>query len=574
MQIILPPKQRSYLSTNFAASTWTEIQPYFEELIHREIHNVQALELLITDLSELEAALHESRAWAYIETKCDTTNPLAMEKFMNFVQNVLPPAIELGQKMVEKIVNSPYTSQLTEKHYAIYLRLLKNEIELFRPENIDLGVKEQETSKSYFQKMASFTIEHEGEELTLQQAVKLMEQPDRILRQQVWQKIEGVRAKERQQFHAIYDELIALRSKISQNAGFDTYTDYAYTALERFDYQRENVYDFHKTVETVIKPIYEALLLERKEKLGLTQLRPWDMYINIVNTDTLLKPFQSGKELIEKTIDLLAEIRPEMAEPLQLMHNSGFLDVESRIGKAPGGFNYPLAESGLPFIFMNAAGSQSDITVMLHESGHAIHAYLDRNISITRLKNPPIEVAELASMTMELISMDYYSIFYEEEAECNMAKKEQLLRTLMVFQWIATVDAFQHWVYDHPQHTHTERGQKWKELYVRFHGNNLDWTGFEQELEHLWMKQIHIFEHPFYYIEYAFSQLGAIAVWRNYQQNPQAAIDNYLAALRLGYTKTLPEIYQTAGIAFNFSPEYVKPLIDFCYQKYQQIGNE
>ena len=275
--------------------------------------------------------------------------------------------------------------------------------------------------------------------------------------------------------------------------------------------------------------------------------------------------------MVEKSVAVLKNVKPELGDMLALMADLGFLDVESRVGKAPGGYNYPLAESGVPFIFMNAAGAQNDVITMLHESGHAVHSFVTRNLANQSLKETPSEVAELASMAMELITLDAYSVFYPDENTCKRAQKEQIMRSMTLFSWVATVDAFQHWIYDNPTHTHSERAAMWKELYLRFHGDELDWTGNEDTRDRLWMKQLHIFELPFYYIEYAFAQIGAMGVWRNYTQNPTLALNQYLSALQLGYTRTTPEIYATAGISFDFSEKYLADLLGFAYQEYEKI---
>jgi len=253
------------------------------------------------------------------------------------------------------------------------------------------------------------------------------------------------------------------------------------------------------------------------------------------------------------------------------MHGMGHLDLESRLGKAPGGFNYPLYETGVPFIFMNSVGSVRDLVTMVHEGGHAVHSFLSRDLELTSFKNLPSEVAELASMSMELLSMDHWNVFFEDEDELRRAKKEHLAKIIGILPWIATIDAFQHWVYQNPDHSPTERTENWLRISNGLSDNVTDWTGYEDIRKYQWQKQLHLYEVPFYYIEYAIAQLGAIAVWRNYRQDPEQALDRYEAALSLGYTETIGEIYRTAGIEFNFSQEYVRELMNFVWDEYVRL---
>lgn len=294
------------------------------------------------------------------------------------------------------------------------------------------------------------------------------------------------------------------------------------------------------------------------------------MQIDIFGEEPL-RPFEGAEELVDKTLNALADLKPALSDMIRLMHERGFLDLESRVGKAPGGYNYPLAESGIPFIFMNAAGTQSDVITMLHESGHAVHAFVTNEIPLVALKSTPSEVAELAAMSMELLALEGYKEFYTDKESLIRAQKGQLSRCITIFPWVATVDAFQQWVYNHPAHTAEERNQQWKSLYKRFHGDYVNWEGLEDKLENLWLKQMHIFEVPFYYIEYAIAQLGALAIWRNFKLNQEKGLEDYLNALKLGYTRSIPEIYETAGIRFDFSEPSMREQVEFCMEAYEAL---
>jgi len=344
-----------------------------------------------------------------------------------------------------------------------------------------------------------------------------------------------------------------------------------FQALGRFDYTPQDCYDFANAIEKEIVPILREQAEKRREALGLDILKPWDLEVS-VSGKPALKPFNSGAELIDKSIACFNAIDEKLGEKLAIMKVNNLFDVESRKGKAPGGYNYPLAETGAPFIFMNSANSLRDLTTMVHEGGHAVHTFLTANLELNDFKHCPSEVAELASMSMELISMDNWSVYFDNEEDLIRAKKEQLADVLKTLPWVAVIDQFQHWIYTNPNHTAADREETFKQIYNRFGAGFADWTDLQKEFGNGWQKQLHLFEVPFYYIEYAIAQLGAIAVWKNYKENPGKALEQYLAALALGYTKPMNEIYETAGIKFDFSADYVKELADFVKEELEKLG--
>ncbi|MDB0007437.1 M3 family metallopeptidase, partial [Flavobacteriales bacterium] len=289
--------------------------------------------------------------------------------------------------------------------------------------------------------------------------------------------------------------------------------------------------------------------------------KPWDTSVD-AEGKAPLKPFEGGEDLIDKSIRCFERLSPYYGQCLSTMKAMKHIDLVSKEGKAPGGFNYPLHEIGVPFIYMNAVGSQRDLVTMVHEGGHAIHSFLSRDLDLCDFKSTPSEVAELASMSMELISMDTWDEFYSNEDELVRAKTEQMQKVLEGLPWIAAIDKFQHWIYTTP-HTAEERRAEWKNIMQKLGSSIVDWDGQEDALLNLWQKQLHLYEVPFYYIEYGMAQLGAIAMWRSYKQLGKEALSNYDEALKLGYTKSIGEIYQTAGIEFNFSQAYVNELADF-----------
>ncbi|MFI5204314.1 MAG: M3 family oligoendopeptidase, partial [Flavobacteriales bacterium] len=366
------------------------------------------------------------------------------------------------------------------------------------------------------------------------------------------------------------DKLTGLRTHVALNSGFKNFRDYKFQELGRFDYGVKECQDMHESIRSEIVPLVKGFYEERKKTLGFDSLRPWDMEVDITGKKPL-HPFSTGNELISKTRAAFTRIHPYFGACIASMSELGHFDLESKANKAPGGYNYPLYETGAPFIFMNAVGTHRDLVTMVHEGGHAVHSFLTHSLELTGFKSFPSEVAELASMGMELISMDTWNEFYLNEEELNRAKREQLEKIISLLPWIATVDKFQHWVYTNPGHSLEDRIKNWKIILNEFSTGVVDHSGYEWAQTHSWQRQLHIFEVPFYYIEYAMAQLGAIALWRNYKTNPEKTVKEYTHALSLGYTKTLPEIYQAAGIRFDFSRAYIRELANFVKTEYEKL---
>ena len=570
-QVAIPTKPlRQFLSQDLQIDSWIKVEPYFIDLKQRAINSVKELERWLFDRSELEAALSEEFAWRYIKMTCDTANEELTESYNFFVSEIDPHIAPYSNELNIKFVQSPYLKDLDGDTYKIYIRGIKKALELYREENIPLQTKIATESQKYGAISAEMTIEWEGKEITLQMASSLMKDTNRKIREGVYFKIQKRRILDTDKLNDLFSELIQLRHQVALNAGFKNYRDYKFDELGRFDYSVKDCFNFHESIAKEILPLAEASDLERKNKLQLDLLKPWDTDVD-VEGKAPLKPFSSATELTEKSIECFHNVRPVYGEYLEIMKIMSYLDLDSRIGKAPGGYNYPLYEIGVPFIFMNSVGTHRDLVTMVHEGGHAIHSFVTRDLLLTDFKSTPSEVAELASMSMELISMEHWDVFFKNADDLKRAKKEQLDKSLKTLLWIAAVDKFQHWVYENPTHSVPERMENWKETIGQFTSKVIDYTGLDDVRARGWQSQLHIYEVPFYYIEYGMAQLGAIAIWRNYKLNPEKALDQYEAALRLGYMKSIPEIYKTAGIEFNFSQAYVKELAYFVKNELEKI---
>jgi len=566
---MIPVKERKYIPAQLEIK-WETLEPFYQELSTRTITSVEELEHWLHDRSELEAALEEDFAWRYIRMTCDTASEELLANFQYFATEIEPQIAPFNNQLNQKLVDSEYFNELDQDKYFIYLRGVKKALELFREENIPVQTEIQVEQQNYQSITGAMSVFIGDKEFTLEQAGALMKDTDRSKRQEVWEKITARRLQDLQPLNKLFDLLMVLRHKVSLNAGFENFRDYMFQALGRFDYTPQDCYAFHEAIETEIVPILREQAQKRQEALGLDALKPWDMEVDITGKPAL-KPFTDGADLVNKSIDCFNRISPYLGERLEIMKENGLFDVESRKGKAPGGYNYPLAETGAPFIFMNSANTFRDLTTMVHEGGHAVHTFLTADLELNDFKHCPSEVAELASMSMELISMDNWNVYFDNEEELKRAKRDQLIDVLKTLPWVAVVDQFQHWMYTNPDHTDVQRTDAWIQIYERFGAGFIDWSEHPEAEANLWQKQLHIFEVPFYYIEYGMAQLGAIAVWKNYKENPEKGLQQYLDALKLGYTKTIKEIYETAGIKFDFSAGYVKDLAEFVKSELEKI---
>lgn len=553
---------RHFLPADFVVTNWEGLEPFFKNLEARTIRSVEELEQWLKDASELEAAISEDACWRQIKMTCDTENKELEAAFTYFMMEIQPKIQPFSDRLNRKLIECPFTEKLDQNKYYTYLRNVKKNIELFREENIPLQAELNVMQQQFGVLSGKMTVEVNGQEYTLQQAAKFLEDPDRELREQVYHKINKRRLQDKEELNRLYSSLLQKRHQVALSAGFENYRDFRFKELGRFDYTKEDCFQFHEAVKLHVMPLVNRLYEAKKKKLGLDVLRPWDVDAEPAGTQPL-RPFKTGEELTQKTVDCFNRMNSFFGDCLRKMKTLGHLDLESRKGKAPGGYNCPLAESGAPFIFMNAAGTLDDVTTMVHEGGHAIHSFLAHKLELTGFKEYPTEIAEVASMAMELFSMQHWDVFFENDGELKRAKEQQLERVITIFPWIATIDKFQHWVYENPQHTEEERAEQWVSILNEFTSPIIDYSGLEEYLRYGWQRQMHLYEVPFYYIEYGIAQLGAIGLWQQYRQNPATAIHNYITALEKGGTQTLPELFNAAGLRFDFSPGYIQQLMQF-----------
>ena len=556
---------RQFLPEDLAITEFGLLAPYFQELLDREIHTLNDFDHWLLERSELDAVLEEDLAWRYIRMSINTQDEQLREAYNFFVSKIQPELAPLEDQLNQKLMALPFLEQRVDSAHQIYFRSVRTALELYREENIVLQAALSEEAQQYGAISAAQSIEYDGKTLTMQQAAQLLKEKDEILRQHIFEKMAAVRRKDRELLDTLFTSLIQKRQQLAQNAGFANFRDYKFVEMGRFDYTKADCFAFHEAIKTHIVPLVKEIQAAKLKKLGKNLFKPWDLDVDPEGKPAL-KPFKTGTEMLAGTIQMFDRIDPYFGDCLRVMDQLGHLDLDSKQGKAPGGYNYPLYEIGVPFIFMNAMGSQRDLETMVHEGGHAIHSFLSRDLSLTAFKNLPSEVAELASMSMELLSMPQWSEFYEPQTQ-QRAMREQIEGTLKVLPWIAQIDAFQHWIYENPTHSLQERTAHWTQLAHDFGTGLVDWTDYEDLIACSWQRQLHLFEVPFYYIEYGIAQLGALGVWKNSLANNQLAIEQYKNALSLGYTAPMSTIYETAGVPFDFSSERLQALAQFIKEQ-------
>lgn len=553
------PPGRCFVPTGVDCGNWSGIEPLFHELEHRPSKSVDALERWLIDLSELSACIEEVRAAREVAAAAQTDDPECERRYLDFIENVVPHVRRAQDRLDRRLLADPFLPDLDPNRYGILLRRVRNHVELFRDENVPLQTRD-ETLRQEYQKIAgAMTVTLDGRELTLEEAGRYLERPERGVRQQAWEAIWQRRLRDAAALDALFDEMVQLRDRIARNAGCRDYREYAFRELERFDYAPDDCLRFHATIERLGVSQVRSLHERRRHRLGVSTLRPWDLSVDPAGRDPL-RPFRTTGELVEGCRKIFARIDFDLAEQFSELHRLGLLDLASRKGKAPGGFMTVFEERRLPFIFMNAVGVHRDVETLLHESGHAFHALATRDEPLLAYRSAPIEFAEVASMGMELLAAGGLDEFYAPP-EARRAVRDQLEDIVEFFPWMASVDAYQHWVYTNPQRGAAERRAAWCAIRRRFGGLE-SYEGYEDALAWGWQRQLHLYTVPFYYVEYGIAQLGALQIWQRAQHDFPVAVRDYRRALALGGTQPLDALFAAAGAKFDFSEAIFRGVAD------------
>jgi oligoendopeptidase F len=548
-----------FLAATANPADWSQVEPYFADLQGRPIASAESLERWLDDYSELFTAISEEGTVRYIRMTERTTSEEYREAYLSFIEHVEPKVKVAQFNLNRRYIGSDYRKSLPRKRYSLLDLRIENSIKLFREENVSLETDERGLAQKYQGTMGSITVDFEGRERTLSEMQKYLEEPDRAVRKEAWTRTQRRILRDREQIDDIYDRMVALREKIAANAGFQNYRDYAFLKRERFDYRPEDCFRFHDAVEQHIVPLLREVYGKRRDTLNLDAFRPWDTQADPLGRPPL-RPFKTTDELVSGCHKVFERVSPELARNFDRMAELGLLDLDSRPGKAQGGYNTELCQLRLPFIFTNAVGRDDDLRTLLHESGHAFHVFEMRDQDLHYLyrgDSLPTEFAEVASMSMELMAGEHLEeTFYDKESAAR-SEYDHFLMVAWLLAWIATIDAFQHWVYTHPGHTREERNDAWVRTHVRFSGGE-SWEGFEEGRRTHWHRQLHLFEMPFYYVEYGIAQLGALGIWVRYRSDPKDAVAAYRRALALGGSRPLPELFEAAGLPWDFGPGIVQ----------------
>jgi len=553
------PAASAFVPADLDAARWENLAPLYQALLDREVDGVDGLRRLLLDRSELDSAASETQTNLYINMTCHTDDEQIKAAYLDFVERVEPKLKEAGFELDRKIVGSPHADGLDRRRHEVLLRDLQADVAIFRQENIPLQTEETKLDQQYEEACGAMTVDFRGEERTLPQMARFLEETDRATREEAWRGIWERRYRDHERLSEIFDRLVGLRAQVARNSGFASFRDYMFKRKHRFDYAPADCEAFHRAAEEVCVPVLRRLNARRREALGVDSLRPWDLAVDSKGRPPL-RPFDGAEELIEKTSRLFHRMEPSLGTMFDSLRGGDCLDLDSRKGKAPGGYQAHRDRSRKPFIFMNAAGLHRDLETMVHEAGHAFHSILCNDEPLLHYRHAPLEFAEVASMSMELLSFPYLGEFYDE-AQVARAKRERLEDLSALLPWVATIDAFQHWIYTHPEHSRDERTAHWLELDERF-GAAVSWDGLEHYRQMSWQRQGHLFGVPFYYIEYGIAQLGALQLWLGFKADRARAIENYRRALRLGGSRPLPELFEAAELTFDFGPDTVKRLMD------------
>lgn len=555
------------------AASWESLEPVFRELIERPLRSGTDFDRWMVDRSELDAACSEAQANLYISMTCSTEDAEAQKAYSDFIENIVPKIKPLAFALDKKLTEEASRWRTPGDRYEVVVRDTVADVSLFRPENIPLETELSKLSQKYDQIIGAMTVEFDGSEKTLPQMAVYQESTDRAVREKAWRCVSTRRLRDREEIDGLFDKMVALRDRVARQAGFADFVGYSFKAKHRFDYTPRHCFDFHLACEEVIVPMIRRQEEKRRAALAVDTLRPWDLTVDVKGRGPL-RPFSNGAELMTKAVRTFEKLDPRLGAMLATMgtgseargsSDNANLDLDSRKGKAPGGYQYMRDRSRRAFIFMNAAGTGRDVSTMLHEAGHAFHSMLSINEPLLAYRHAPLEFCEVASMSMELLTLPHIGGadgFYGSEEDLARARRQQIERAVYLLPWIATIDAFQHWIYTNPRHTQQERAAQWLALDERF-GSSCSWEGIYDVRQSVWHRQPHIFSVPFYYIEYAIAQLGALQFWlMGLEKGEKAAVDSYVRAMRLGGARPLPQLFEAAGLRFDFGPETVRRLVD------------
>lgn len=540
------------------AGSLDQLVPLFDQLLSRPVADAPSLESWLRDESEVMARVGAEQARRYIRMTQRTDDEQRKRAYLAMEETVMPVVKTRVDALDKKFLASPALARLDPHRFETLVRRRRTQSALFRAENVELQQKEAELQTRQQAIVGGTTVEFDGRTLTIQQLGPYQESQDRAVREAAFRTALAARSARWPELEDIFDALLGLRTTIARNTGFTTYTPYRFQELGRYDYTERDCQQFHDAIAAAVVPAVRSLDATRAGKLGLPRLRPWDLEVDPTGLPPL-RPFATEPELVELCRRILARVDGRFAAEFDELVRRDLLDLMSRKGKAPGGYQYQLEDDRVPFIFANGVGVHGDVQTLLHECGHAFHSLACRDHDLIPFREYPIEFAETASMSMELMGLEHLASVYAS-ADSKRARRKHLEGVLRTLCWIASIDAFQAWVYGSPRHTRDERRVAWLDIRRRF-GGDVDWHDLHDAQAMQWIAQTHVFNHPLYYIEYGIAQVSALQIWRRYRRDPRGAVDAYRRALAMGGTRPLPELFATAGVEFDLSPAMLERLV-------------
>lgn len=564
------PTETSFVPTDVNCQDWAQLKPLFEDLISRDLGSTQDLEQWLLELSDLESYIADANARLHVDMTCDTDSVEKAEAYRNFNQTVRPEYSKAAFELSRKFYESPHRAGLDSARYAVLDRAMAADIEIYREENVPIETKLGDLSQEHIKITGAWKVDFQGKERTFPEMAKFQENTDRSVREGAWCAVSKRIMEDFGTLRQLFDNMLELRHKVATNADFDNYRDYIFKKKHRFDYTPETCFSFHDAIADHVVPLYRDMLSQRAAALGVDVCRPWDQSVDVKGRGPL-DPFNSDVDrMVEVTRDIFKGMDPKLGELFESLCDGTSLDLDTRPGKSPGGYQTTFAIERRPFIFMNASGIARDLRTLLHEAGHAFHTLLAKDEPLFSYRMAPMEFCEVASMSMELTAQPWYDRIYDSSEDADRAWRVQLEGVVRVLCWVAQIDAFQHWLYTNPGHSHEQRAAEWGRLNARF-GGGVDWTGWETFEAESWQRQLHLFRYPFYYIEYGIAQLGALQIWRRHRESPTEAIASYKDALTIGGARPLPELFEVAGTRFDFGGEMIKTLMDDLGAELQKL---
>ncbi|MED4443495.1 oligoendopeptidase F [Bacillus thuringiensis] len=547
-----------------------QLEKTLSTLLNKMISSKLDLENWLKEQSKVIWDIEEQLRSHYIAFQCNTDDEEIKDTFEHDQQFVKPLLKRYQNLLDNKYLESPFRMELDSNLYGLLDTKIKNAQTLFCEENIELEIKEDKLITEYFEITGGLSGIGDGEEKTITELQSYLQDSNRDTRKKAKTIISEQFLSVEKELQNILNQLIEIRHQKAKNIQLENYRDYMFKKYERFDYSAKDCYELAESIRKYVVPLKDKILLEKKDKLQIDTLRPWD--VSAVTPDQkVLKPIANENDLIEKSTHIFNKLDVEFSALLNRMYKHNCLDLTSRKGKAAGGFCEYLPASQLSYIFMNLNYTQDDIVTFIHEMGHSIHNELIKPLKLRQYIEIPAETAELASMTMELFSLNYWDTFYTDKKDLKQAKINFFKDVISYLPIMLIVDQFQHWLYENPSHTSEERNEKYLQLQKHYQSSVIHIDGYENWIATSWLPVLHIFEVPFYYIEYAIAQLGALQMYKQYKEDPKQALENYKKALSLGSSQSIKEVYDAAGIRFDFSGETIKELMLFVEKELELL---